>query len=559
MDETDRCMRVMAEFRGLFIHHVDPSDLADYVTRNDGLLLRIDAPPGIGLRLGMGAVLKEERVIGDPSRFLCCGEHLMPLGVFVMRTFSKSFSCPGSDEESLPSSEDDDAAEEKETGRIPLHDSTVPCDGAVGGCDGVDEFLRPDDPERFGETREPELWADGEACDGLQCYEERIALAYMGEQFRLYAFGLAMDDRALFLIAHDLEELARYGLSRCELAYGQGRWNRGGNVDARLAEQRRGRGRRDRKKVMHFIVVSDRSRRGSSGTARRLNETDVLLPTPGESAGILRTVHEVDQLTAMWPFRDLSAREFARWKRMIHDHLLTPWYPMGCVGDPVPGTHHFQAIMLIVVDWYGAVYGVPTLDDENEILRLADDLPTFFAMGLLKYAFNGRRFDSSYRRRGRLEHPPRCPHRDLKNVRFMRDTMLSMRQVDLEVTKRDIVDRYMWMCRRERYDDQTDAWEQLDPNALVIHRADTILSKHVAYEQAQRLEQLSEWTEPERAGAGDNGPKMLCLSVCYPESGAGSQPDLWHVPQAEVFRRRARNIPDNDVTVSGMRRPPPRV
>ncbi|AEV80851.1 tegument protein US24 [Aotine betaherpesvirus 1] len=329
-------------------------------------------------------------------------------------------------------------------------------------------------------------------------------LMFWGSCSRLYAYDTFQD--TLLLVAHHLDELARYGVSQSEMAY---------RDSVHMAVRRATNGPYAPAKTsrsMHVLFLNSSTPDGTYATVERLCGSDVKLHTPGYGPRILRLVKTVSRLRAVWPFNTLTDQESERWWSNLKANIATPWYLLGVVGTPREGKP-FQAEMLVLLDWFGAAYVVQMEDPSHHVRRVADSLTELFRMGLLKYYFRNRRFDEDSTMKTRLEFPSSCPHQEERGVRRMREILFNKNNtLDTEEQKRRqrrlLRQHYDWLCLKGRFDPTQGAWERRDPNTLVIHRFDCNSDTYVVDPHVTGL------AEAERCAtinAHDIGPRIHCL------------------------------------------------
>lgn len=379
---------------------------------------------------------------------------------------------------------------------------------------------------RCGKARE-ENYVDG----GTSAEEDvdSTLLIYVGSRGRLYVFQPQAP--AVYLLAYNIEELARYGVTRHEFAY----------TGRRLPATR------GLRRTMHFLLVNECHPRGLSAAVERLKGDDVILQTPGYGRSVLRVTRSLQSVLRTWPFCTLNSVEATDWWAYISLRLVIPWYPLGCVGSERAFIGRFHANYLIVVDWYGAVYAIELCDPQQRICRVADDLRQFFVMGLLKLLSDRRRFEPEPLKRARLEAPTKCPHVDEHNVARMTEILRVNARPDTRGTPEALRRHYEWMNRTDRFCEIWRPWHHSDPNTLVIHRADT-----TAREEAAADPDVLGLDVSARARGVDMSALDVNASSCYErddESDIG--PRMYFLSTGGLLRGR-RSAP-SDVLVRQMR------
>ncbi|AFK83998.1 B152 [miniopterid betaherpesvirus 1] len=394
-------VRVLMDFEELFMLQDDPDAMYYYVVTHADRALCLGQPGGWFVMLDPNA--EEGRVTVSPKSLLCCREELTLLGrcITLKRTQSRRTS------------------------------------SIVGWREVTEEPL-------------------------MKVEVDTGFLIYVGNLTRIYAYH--PEEKVLFLVAYCLEELARYGLSRCEMIY----------------YGERPPSTRGAKRSMHLMITNEAHPRGLSVAVPRLCGNYVILNTPGYGESLLLVTPSQESLMEIWPFRALTQDQAAEWWKAITASLCTPWYAMGCVGTPSESGDMFFADYLTVVDWYGSVYAVNLHDSRHHLVRASDDLPGFFVTGLMRILFGRRRFQLERVRRGRLDAKPRCPHTDESSIEKMKRVMAKNGVRDPRVTDIDMRrQHYAWLCATTRYGVGGAPWESRDQNLHVLHRCDTASATYV--------------------------------------------------------------------------------
>lgn len=434
-------VRVLDDFETLFMSQNDPERIADYVQKHEGDVLSL-GPPGNWFVVvdpnGYGNT-------GDPSSLLCCDEQLTLIGRCVRRDSGSSLG---------------------------LH---AQCEDL-----GADSVL----PNN--ETNVVQI-------------EPGLAL-YQGTFSRYYIYDVGA--HCVFLVAYELEELARYGVARFQFVY-----NLEDTVDVKSM-----------KRTMYFFLLNPVTPKGVAAIAERISNDDVVVRTPGYGLSRLRVTKSLNDTFRIYPFTSMSRVTVPRWWDDITRRLCAPWYPLGCIGRHRVSLGRFHANYFVLVDWFGSVYVIDLRDPDRNVRRAADDLKMFFRIGLLNIIFDRRRFDTDLSRRARLEAPPRCPHVEERSLERMKHLLVRWGHTqDEDEMKENLHRRFCWMRRTDRYDSEHATWERYDPNVIVSHRGDTISSEYaVDPDQADvpRDPVLSDRDEGARLhvlGAGDR----TCGTVAY--------------------------------------------
>ncbi|AEV80703.1 tegument protein US24 [Cercopithecine betaherpesvirus 5] len=321
---------------------------------------------------------------------------------------------------------------------------------------------------------------------------------FLGRFCRIYAFEPR--ENYMVIVAHGLEDLAKYGVMRSEFIYRDAIHNQLRRMSPSLMRF----GPRP-PRTMHILFLNETTPDSFYVTADRIMEHDVKLYTPGYGAVILRLMKTVTELRAVWPFSSLTENEAKRWWWGIRANLATPWYLLGATGRPRPG-RTFVAEVVIVLDWFGAVYAIQLDEPSHHIRRVANSITEFFRMGLLKLVFGYRRFEPERQKKIRMEHQCICPHADDRDMDRRHELLAPY---DREERRQHFLKKhYDWLCLTERFDPYQGAWERLDPNTLVLHRYDTVQQTYVLESQIVGVEAA------EREAAShqeDTGPRLHCL------------------------------------------------
>ncbi|AFR56482.1 tegument protein US24 [Human betaherpesvirus 5] len=341
-------------------------------------------------------------------------------------------------------------------------------------------------------------------------------VVFMGRFSRVYAYDTR--EKYMVLVSHNLDELARYGVSRSEIAYRD-------VIHTTLRRMTVPVPRRYPKgaRTMHVLFLNDTTPEGSYATAERILGCDVKLHTPGYGTVIMRLMKTVQQLHRIWPFCALTEVESRRWWWAVRANLATPWYVLGVTGRPRPG-RSFVAEVLVLLDWFGAVYAIQMDDPNHYVRRVANTITEFFRMGLLKMVFRHRRFERERQRQTRMEHRHLCPHHHERAVDHKRDILFNedaaLPDERRERERRILQQQYDWLCLTERFDPHEGAWERLDPNTLVLHRYDTNSQSYVLDPDIVGVETA------EREAAGhqdDTGPRLHCLVTTRSSTREGAE------------------------------------
>nr|CDI95463.1 gp142 [Caviid herpesvirus 2 str. CIDMTR] len=433
--------RVLTDFHQIYAFRRRPQKLKNYLSRNVGSILCLGQPGNWYLRLEHDPGDGRER--SNPAMLLCCAERFVRLGSLY--------------------AVDDRGAERPD------------------GDDPEEKAATRDVPDAYFSVRNR---CRGPGHDRL----DAGYVAYLGEHGRFYVYDCI--HVVLYLVALNVEELATYGVVRCEFSHRHGRAD---PARLRAVEPYYGKPRPGSE-----ITVAFRSLNGAIEervTLHRLPNGDVPLYTPGYGLSILRLVSDVRELRRAWPLSILTGLDFQSWKDAVGAKLCTPWYPLGVTGMPklTEGTPRpsragsddtpkrsstslctpfteFQAEALIVVDSLSAVYAV-TMHGSHMVCRVADTLCEFFRIGVLKIVFPGRRFESTLDQRCRCEYPGRCPHGNDAAIEAINNIMKLSGLPDPRHGRDEVDDHYRWMLRHRR-GRAVDPWDHTDKNAVLLYRND---------------------------------------------------------------------------------------
>lgn len=380
---------------------------------------------------------------------------------------------------------------------------------------------------------------------------ETQLLVLSGRYTRLYVYDV--QDDVLFLVAQNLEELARHGVSRQEFAYRVSFCTipaETGDADDGSAERRVCRGVRrspppcrSRPGRETLIVFRDPTfgSRMIVGVTREIVPGYVELRTPGYGCSALRLVRWVTELRPMWPFAAMDDGGFARCWSAVTEKLCCRWYLLGALGYRTRGGL-FHVDHVVVVDQFGAVYALLVYTCRGIVRRVADDLGSFFRVGMLKRVFECRRYECERQRLSRLETKASCPH---EADRTLARVELRMGPIAEDVRRQ----HYAWLKTAAGGVPYPPPWDLTDPNVSL-----------------RRDVYTSDDGRPFPASAGVT-PEVHLLSVADPgpfaetreaEGAGGVSEDRTTAPTVEeeaVYARRAESSPTRVLFSPARRRP----
>lgn len=266
---------------------------------------------------------------------------------------------------------------------------------------------------------------------------------YLGPRGQLLCHESARS--IVFVLALDVDELARRGLIGCELLYLEAHLPLTTRFPERLVTDLLYRDVCDGRTVAGRVVA----KRGRK----------ILLHTPGEGDRHLILCASERCLRRWWPFSGMSTAEFTRFEERVARRVsrgigMPAWFhPLGVVGLEV-GSDPFRVDSVLMLDDRGAVYHFDP-EPDGEAWRIADHLEQLFRMGLLKLYLPRRRLDRGTVGLERAE-APGCAHTG--------DEVWEERYEELGVRPlRDLGARLRWLLREDRFDEAPGTWDERDP------------------------------------------------------------------------------------------------
>ncbi|AAK57029.1 T5 [Tupaiid betaherpesvirus 1] len=243
-------------------------------------------------------------------------------------------------------------------------------------------------------------------------YEMSTCAVYLGGYGRVYVYD--WDTDGLFHVASSLRHLAGRGLRDCEPVY---RHPLTPYLTTQPAE------------LVRALLEAAASGPGAvAAVAAHYWGRNLVLRTPDREPSPLLLHGSARALSGAFPFVTMTAEAYRGFARYVSERLACPWYVLGAVGS-YSSDGLFTARVVVILDVAGAVYGVRAADPRG-LCRLADDLPMFFKIGLLKEA-EVNRYDRNGRGEGRLEKVPRCFHGGEARRRALQERGRRLNQQDL--------------------------------------------------------------------------------------------------------------------------------
>nr|WEG69545.1 protein m142 [Mastomys natalensis cytomegalovirus 2] len=270
---------------------------------------------------------------------------------------------------------------------------------------------------------------------GMPCEELRYFL-YLGPQGQILCYH--EPEETIFVVALDIDELARRGLVGSEILHIDGKLPRTTSVPARL---------------VHELTALDKNNGKAIAERARLRQGRViLLHTPGEGDRPLVLCATEKCLQLWWPFCNTHQGGTTGLTARITRRLGTSnWYYLGAVGLKISEGPFVVESLLIILDDGSIVHVDPNFD---VAWRIADDIQQLFCMGLIKLYLPRRRIDSGSVGRARLE-APGCAHvaeagwgeyYDFYGVH----------------TDRDLKSQLQWLMRKNRFEESSGTWDEVD-------------------------------------------------------------------------------------------------
>nr|WEG68992.1 protein m143 [Mastomys natalensis cytomegalovirus 1]WEG71220.1 protein m143 [Mastomys natalensis cytomegalovirus 1] len=248
----------------------------------------------------------------------------------------------------------------------------------------------------------------------------------MGKDSRIFVYSATED--AVILVASDLEEFSRVGLSKCEFAF---RLRAAHDHVSKTSSP-----------TWDDLCASSTTQELITRLSKHRNEV-IELNTPGKlEDNPLIIVDRLDLACRYWP---LSAMDRSRTEMMVRyvcNRMCCRWHIFGLTGR----YHHtgvFHASFLITYDTTGSFYYLSL--NTGELWRLADSVQDLRYLGLLKVIAAGRRVDRDWRGLERLEYPP-----DSTLWFHCRTTAMHLCVDVAPPGENQLAQQYAWMTREGR-------------------------------------------------------------------------------------------------------------
>nr|WEG69129.1 protein m141 [Mastomys natalensis cytomegalovirus 2]WEG69267.1 protein m141 [Mastomys natalensis cytomegalovirus 2]WEG69406.1 protein m141 [Mastomys natalensis cytomegalovirus 2]WEG69544.1 protein m141 [Mastomys natalensis cytomegalovirus 2]WEG69682.1 protein m141 [Mastomys natalensis cytomegalovirus 2] len=289
-------------------------------------------------------------------------------------------------------------------------------------------------------------------------------LLLSGEFGRFYVYSSHND--TLYLVARDLEEFARYGVTRNVFAYEEcGECLSPSDISyvKWVASDNLSNGVKDKEVLIVFSNQKDSEDVVSIAYTRFITKGYVELKTPGYGTSALFLANDPDDVRRMWPFRGMSDIMFKITWKTITDRLCCPWALLGVLGyrSAEGDMFEFIAQQVLVVDCFGSVHALILYTKAAFIRRVADSISNLFRHGMIKRIFMGNEFRDRSNRNRQLEGGARCPHRPeyrIQNVRehYIRDASFSG----------NMSHYHAWLFQATKGSGNFEPWDLKDPNVM---------------------------------------------------------------------------------------------
>nr|WEG68854.1 protein m141 [Mastomys natalensis cytomegalovirus 1]WEG68990.1 protein m141 [Mastomys natalensis cytomegalovirus 1]WEG71218.1 protein m141 [Mastomys natalensis cytomegalovirus 1] len=288
-------------------------------------------------------------------------------------------------------------------------------------------------------------------------------LMISGEFGRLYVYSSHHD--TLYLVARDLEEFARYGVTRNTFVYeecGECLSPSDTSYVKWVASDTLPNGVKDKEVLIVFSSNTDSKDIISIGYTRFITKGYVQLKTPGYGASALFLANHPDDVRRMWPFRGMGDIMFRITWKTITDRLRCPWALLGVLGyrSAEGDMFEFIAQQVLVVDCFGNVHTLLLYTKSSFIRRVADSISNFFRYGMMKRVFMGKEFRDRTNRSEQLEGGSQCPHRPEYRIQTVhehyRDTPFSG----------NMSHYHAWLFQATKESSNFEPWDLRDPNVM---------------------------------------------------------------------------------------------
>lgn len=252
-------------------------------------------------------------------------------------------------------------------------------------------------------------------------YRETPCAMLMDTEGRFFLYDA--ETEGLFLAAENLAELASKGLSACEPVY------RDGGAAIPLP-----RPRAVVKKILSACVIGLDSVNAAVATVRG---TAIVLYDRASGSERILQIFDASELRCKPPFSELDDESCGAMMDYVEFRLAEEWIVLGGIGTyGKSGGLAFTVDIVVLLGVTGAVYGFGL--EDNDVYRLADDLPTLLRRGVSP---EPNRFDREALGELRLERRPLCPH-EREEFRERRGSATRR-----PITRRDLRGWLRWQLR----------------------------------------------------------------------------------------------------------------
>lgn len=255
-------------------------------------------------------------------------------------------------------------------------------------------------------------------------FRETPCAALMDMDGRFYIYDAETD--AVFFAANNIEELARFGLSRCEPVY------RDGGAMVPMP--------RPKKTVKKLLSAAIIGLENVSDTVNMLKGTTVTINGSRPDAECTFQIFGVNDLKKKLPFAIIPETLYKHMLEYINFRLCEPWVVIGGFGQYAENHIAFLVQNIVILGARGTVYEFCI--SKNDVFRVSDDLSTLFKRGKPRIP---NRFDRMDNGELRLEHKPCCPHSE-SYVQGL------IKSAGIKFNRRDIEGCYHWLIRQKTPD-----------------------------------------------------------------------------------------------------------
>lgn len=224
----------------------------------------------------------------------------------------------------------------------------------------------------------------------------------------------------VYRAAENIDQLARRGLSLCEPAY------RDGGAGVPLPSPRGA--------VRKLISAATIGLEDTGVVVKSLSGTAIELTDPATGASTTFQLFGGEELKRKMPFAVVDAETYSLMVEYVSFRLAESWIVIGGLGE-FDANATFWVSTVVILGTRGTVYGFCRYD--NDVFRLADELPIFFKKGGVVHT---NRFDRGANGEVRLERTPTCPHIETPSESMTRSAGVNH-------SRRDLDGWYRWILR----------------------------------------------------------------------------------------------------------------